>query len=45
MAAHEGDGDWKGSVITPELLTELRQDGILGTVEDIDVCVPPADEI
>ena len=45
MAAHEGDGDWEGSVVTPELLSELRQEGVLGTVEDIDVRLPPTDEI
>ena len=45
MATHEGDGDWKGSVVTPELLADLRQEGVLGTVEDIEVRLPPADEI
>ena len=45
MATHEGDGDWKGSVVTPELIAELQQEGVLGTEEDIQVRLPPADEI
>ena len=45
MAAHEGDGDWKGSVISPELIVDLRREGVLGTEEDVSVRVPPIDEI
>ena len=45
MAAHEGDDDWKGSVVTPELIADLRQEGVLGTEENIQVRLPPVDEI
>ena len=45
MATHEGDGDWKGSVVTPELIADLRQEGVLGTEENIQVRLPPVDEI
>ena len=45
MAAHDGDGDWKGSIVTPELIADLRQEGVLGTEDDISVRFPPADEI
>ena len=45
MAAHDGDGDWRGSGVTPELIADLWQEGVLGTEEDIQVHLPPADEI
>ena len=45
MAAGEGDGDWRGSIVTTETVASLREAGVLGTEADIAVRVPADDEI
>ena len=45
MAAREGDGDWRGSIMDDEAVAQLRHNGLLGTEDDIAVRVPAGDEI
>ena len=43
MAA--GEGDWRGSIVDDEAVAQLRRDGVLGVEAEVDVRVPPVDEI
>ena len=37
MAAREGNGDWRGSIVDDEAVAQLRRDGFLGTEDNIAV--------